>query len=271
MTSMTTNPDRGAGSNTKGTEPRLPADPASEGALPAQVGAPAKRASIFLVGGFGILVACLFLFGSVAEGIRDNEVFLLDTVATPVLHNLASPGLDLVMNAATTVGSIAVIPVLFALAIVVLCLRRRFGAALFLAIASGGALLLNGMMKLFFERPRPQLPWAHVLPDYSFPSGHTMNSVAFYLAIAVIVWSIAGRRWGALALVTAVVLCTLIGISRIYLGYHYFTDVVGGALAGVSWLLVTYAAFQRGPLERFWVMPNRAREAARSAVPRGRS
>ena len=74
------------------------------------------------------------------------------------------------------------IPVLFALAIIVLCLKRRFGAALFLTIASGGALLLNGLMKLFFQRPRPQLPWANVLPDYSFPSGHTMNSVAFYLA-----------------------------------------------------------------------------------------
>jgi undecaprenyl-diphosphatase len=269
MTSMTKDRDQDAGSAPNGPEPRLPADPASRGALPAQVGAPAKRASIFLVAGFGLLVACLLVFGTVAEGIRDNEVFLLDTVATPVLHNLASPGLDLVMNDATTIGSIAVIPILFAIAIVVLCLKRRFGAALFLTIASGGALLLNGLMKLFFQRPRPQLPWATVLPDYSFPSGHTMNSVAFYLAIAVIVWSIAGRRWGALALVGAVILCTMIGISRIYLGFHYFTDVVGGALAGLSWLLVTYAAFQRGPLERLWAMPDRARTAARNVLPRG--
>src|SRR4051812_47369633 len=168
MTTMTTDHEPRASVTPEGPEPRLPADPASEGALPAQVGAPAKRASLFLVGGFGLLVACLLLFGTVAEGIRDNEVFLLDTIATPVLHNLASPGLDAAMNDATTAGSIAVIPVLFAIAIVVLCLRRRFGAALFLAIACGGALLLNGMMKLFFQRPRPQLPWAHVLPDYSF-------------------------------------------------------------------------------------------------------
>ena len=63
----------------------------------------------------------------------------------------------------------------------------------------------------------------------------------------------------------------MIGISRIYLGYHYFTDVVGGALAGISWLLITIAAFQRGPLERLWAMPDRARAAARSVVPRGRA
>ena len=51
-------------------------------------------------------------------------------------------------------------------------------------------------MKVVVERPRPALPWAHVLPDYSFPSGHTMNSLVFYLAVALIVWAIYGRRAG---------------------------------------------------------------------------
>jgi undecaprenyl-diphosphatase len=121
--------------------------------------------------------------------------------------------------------------------------------------------------RCFFERPRPQLAWAHVLPDYSFPSGHTMNSVAFYAAIAVIVWSIAGRRWGIAALVGAVVLCTFIGISRIYLGFHYFTDVVGGALAGIAWVLIVMAAFRTGPLERLWNVPQKAKAIARDAAP----
>jgi undecaprenyl-diphosphatase len=259
------------GSSTTDPKPRLPADPATEGALPERVGAPATRASLLLVAGFGTLVACLVVFGSVAEGIRDNEVFVLDTLATPILHDLASPQLDSVMNAATTVGSFTVIPLLFALSVVVLLVRRRPGAALFLTIASGGALLLYALMKLFFERPRPRLPWANVLPDYSFPSGHTMNSVAFYLALAVIVWSIAGRRWGTAAFVAALALCTLIGTSRIYLGYHYFTDVVGGALAGVAWLLVTLAAFRRGPLQRFWDAPDHAETRGPTASPPGRA
>jgi undecaprenyl-diphosphatase len=175
------------------------------------------------------------------------------------------------MNDASTIGSTAVIPALFAVAIVLLCVTRRFGAALFLTIVSGGALLLNGLMKLFFQRPRPQLAWSQVLPDYSFPSGHTMNSVAFYLAIAVIVWSIAGRRWGVVALIGAVALCTLIGISRIYLGFHYFTDVVGGALAGVSWVLITMAAFRTGPLERLWALPEKARAKGHDVARRARS
>jgi undecaprenyl-diphosphatase len=265
---MTTTGSRGT---TKEPEPRLPADPDSEGPLPAKVGAPAKGASLLLVGGFGLLVACLLVFGTVAEGVRDNEVFLLDTLATPFLHAHANPVLDDVMNDATTIGSTAVIPALFVIAIVLLCIRRRFGAALFLAIASGGALLLNGLMKLFFHRPRPVLPWAQIPPDFSFPSGHTMNSVAFYLALAVIVWSILGRRWGIAATAGAIALCTLIGISRIYLGFHYFTDVVGGALAGIAWVLVTMAAFRTGPLERLWVMPERAREIGRDVGRRART
>jgi undecaprenyl-diphosphatase len=255
----------------KGGEPRLPADPKSAGPLPAKVGAPAEGASILLVAGFGVLVGCLLVFGTLAEGVRENEVFLLDTIATPFLHNLANPTLDQLMNDATTLGSTAVIPALFVVAIVLLCATRRFGAALFLTIAIGGALLLNELLKLFFQRARPQLAWAHVLPDYSFPSGHTMNSVAFYAAIAVIVWSVAGRRWGIVALVGAGVLCTLIGISRIYLGFHYFTDVVGGALAGIAWVLIAMAAFRTGPLERLWNVPQKAKAIARDAAPGGPS
>jgi undecaprenyl-diphosphatase len=121
---------------------------------------------------------------------------------------------------------------------------------LFIGVASAGSLLLQGVMKLWFERPRPKLPWAQVLPDYSFPSGHTMNAIIFYVALALIAWSVAGRRIGVSALVGAIVLALGVGVSRIYLGYHYLTDVVGGLLAGVAWLLVLGAAFNARP--RWW-------------------
>src|SRR6185369_1332499 len=239
------------------SDARAPAVPADD------VARPRKSAPILLVAGFGVLGVCLFLFGTIAEGIRDGEVCLMDTLATPFFHALASPAMDALMNSFTLLGSVYVIPILYAATMIVLFRQRRRGAALFLTVASGGALLLNGAMKLFFERPRPQVPWANVLPDYSFPSGHTMNSVAFYGALAVIIWSIAGRRWGTVAIFSAAVLCTLIGISRIYLGYHYFTDVIGGALAGVSWLLITMAVFRVRPLDGWWMAPDEGeRDAA---------
>ena len=220
---------------------------------PASVARPAARAATLTVvtGLFG-LIASLVVLGSIAEGVRDQEVFALDTWATPFLHGIASPGLNTLMGLLTDMGSSPVIVPLFMIVMAGLLWKRRYGSALFLSVASGGALILNATMKLIFQRPRPQLPWAQVLPDYSFPSGHTMNGVVFYLALAVIAWSIFGRRIGLASLALAVVLAVGIGVSRIYLGYHYLTDVVGGLLAGVAWLLIVGVAFHARPSWWAW-------------------
>ena len=244
---------------------RLPADPKSAGPLPAGVGAPARTASLAIVVGFGILAGCMVVFGFLAESVRDNEVFALDTFVTPLIHGIASPTVDWLMNGFTTLGSNLVIPFLFVVEIAVLLWIRRPGAALFQTIVSGGALLLNALMKVFFHRPRPALPWAQTLPDFSFPSGHTMNSFAFYVGLAIVIWSIAGRRWGLIAMTVAFVIVGLVGLSRIYLGVHYPTDVIGGILAGAIWVLVVLAAFRSGPLSRYW--PSDARDGARGSAP----
>jgi undecaprenyl-diphosphatase len=232
--------------------PLGPIDPVVASAPASAVRPAARDATMTVVVGLVGLIASLFVLGSIAEGVRDQEVFALDTWATPFLHGIASPGLDAVMGALTDMGSSMIIVPLFLVVIAGLLWKRRYGSALFLGVASGGALILNATMKLFFQRPRPQLPWAQVLPDYSFPSGHTMNGVVFYIALAVIAWSIFGRRVGLASLVLAVVLAIGIGVSRIYLGYHYLTDVVGGILAGIAWLLIVGAAFRARPAWWMW-------------------
>ncbi len=237
------------------SEPRMPSGKASRGPLRSQVAAPIGTATLTVLVGFLALAGCLILLGSLAEDIRSQEVNALDTLATPFLHGLASPGLDQVMILITTLGSNLVIPPLFVLTVAWLAWLRRPREGLFLAIASGGSLVLNETMKLFFHRARPQLPWAQVPPDYSFPSGHTMNSLVFYVALAVVLWSVCGRRVGLVAVTVAIGLSLLIGLSRIYLGAHYFTDVAGGLLAGTVWLLVVAAAFRFGPLWQMWRNP----------------
>ena len=212
-------------------------------------------ATMTVLVGFVGLAASLVVLGSIAEGVRDQEVFALDTWATPFLHGIASPGLDAFMNGLTDIGSIYVVPILFAAVVGGLIWRRHYRAAGFIAVASLGSLVLQGSMKLFFARPRPQLPWAQVLPDYSFPSGHTMNTVIFYGAVALVTWSIFGRRAGLLAVGLAAILAFGVGVSRIYLGYHYLTDVVGGILAGIAWLLIVGAAFRARPTWRRWRSP----------------
>lgn len=230
-------------------------DPASASTPRAVLRPPLGLATMTVVVGFVALIASLVVLGSIAGAVRAQEVFALDTWATPFLHGIASPGLDSLMGALTAMGSSQVIIPAFAVVIAGLLWKRRFGAALFLGVASGGSLVLDGTMKVFFQRPRPQLPWAQVLPDYSFPSGHAMNGIVFYIALALILWSVAGRRVGLVALTLAAVLALGIGVSRIYLGYHYLTDVVGGLLAGIAWLLVVGAAFRARPTWRRWRGP----------------
>jgi undecaprenyl-diphosphatase len=194
----------------------------------------------------------LVALGAIGESIRIHHVFGLDTWATPFLHSFASPGMDSLMTALTTMGSSLILVPGFVALMVGLVWRRRFGAAGFLAVACGGALVLNAAMKLFFHRPRPVLDYAAALSDYSFPSGHTMNAFVLYAAVALILWSVFGRAAGTVAIIGAVALAIGVGISRIYLGFHFLTDVIGGLAAGTVWLLIVGAAFRARPTWWRW-------------------
>ena len=169
------------------------------------------------------------------------------------------------MWAITTLGSTIVVGPLFVIAEVALLRVKRRREALFLAIALIGSVIMNGLLKLVFQRPRPDLPWAKTPLDYSFPSGHTMNSLVFYLALALIAWVIWGPRVGIPATIGAILLAVLIGISRIYLGAHYFSDVVAGFIAGLAWLIIVSAGFDAGTWLGHW------RSDGERASPTGRS
>ena len=213
---------------------------------------PVAAASKVVIAGFVGLIASLLVLGFIAGGVREQEAFALDAWATPFLHSISSPLLDAFMTGLTTMGSTLILVPLFIVVVGSLLVSKRYGAALFFGVATGGALLIDYTMKLIFERPRPKLDYAAVLPDYSFPSGHSMNGIVFYVGLALIIWSIFGRRVGILATIVAAVLALGIGTSRIYLGYHYLTDVVGGWLAGITWLLIVGAVFRLRPNVWTW-------------------
>ncbi|MHB8459376.1 MAG: phosphatase PAP2 family protein [Candidatus Limnocylindrales bacterium] len=211
---------------------------------------PDERGVRELAIGFAAALVAMLGFAFLADQIRGQEALVLDTVANPFLHGISSPTLDAIMNAITALGSDPVLGILVVLALGFLVVRHRRAEALFLVVAIAGSVALNGALKLLVGRPRPVLPWAHVLPDPSFPSGHSMNSVVFYLALAVIAWTSLGRRAGTIAVAAAMAIAFAIGFSRIYLGYHYLSDVIGGFTAGVAWLIVVALAFETIP--RTW-------------------
>lgn len=122
-----------------------------------------------------------------------------------------------------------------------LCLRREQRLAAVVGLAMAGALVLNEGAKVWFHRARPPVSWA--LGDehtYSFPSGHALFSVVLYGTLCGLALR-AGVRWWRVVPV-AVVLPVAIGLSRVYLGEHWPTDVIGGWLCGAVWGLTVLLA-----------------------------
>jgi undecaprenyl-diphosphatase len=149
-------------------------------------------------------------------------------------------GIDL-FRGVTFLGSPAAALAIGTIACVVLYRRGRLVEAALLPLVLGGAELLNLVLKLSFHRPRPEVAFVH-LDTYSFPSGHAMISTAAYGALAYLAWS---RLWSPkakAALVAGTVgFVALVCFSRLYLGVHYLSDVLGGVAVGAFWLAVSIA------------------------------
>ena len=144
------------------------------------------------------------------------------------------------MLAATFVGDVAPMAAVSVAAVCALLLAKRRREACYLIVAAGGCLLLNLALKLIFHRARPNQQLAYLLPQpssLSFPSGHAMGSAGVLGSLIVIAYALRwarSLRWIVTALGVSAI--GAIGASRIYLGAHYPSDVLGGFLAAAAWL-----------------------------------
>lgn len=183
-----------------------------------------------------IAFGALLLFAWLAE-LASHDAPPFDLAGRAAVHTLASPWLTRAMEAASFLGGGWVLwPGGVLIAVLLDRVSRRREAVLF-GVAVIGANLVNETMKLLFHRPRPEAWFGYPLPStYSFPSGHAFVSFCFFLCLAEILVREHWRPGKKLLLWSAALGCTLvIGFSRVYLGVHYPTDVLGGYLAGVVW------------------------------------
>lgn len=144
------------------------------------------------------------------------------------------------------IASVAFLTGASILCALVLLWRRAWYCLLALLLTMGGGGVLNVALKHLFHRPRPRLEHPLVtLSSSSFPSGHAMGSTLFHLLLAgLIAVSVHQWRWRVPAFVTAVGLVLLSGLTRIYLGAHYVSDVMGAMAAGVAWLALCLTAVE---------------------------
>jgi undecaprenyl-diphosphatase len=151
--------------------------------------------------------------------------------------------LDAIMMAMPWLGTnITLLPTSVAVVVWLVFRKRRPHDALYLAIVQLGSNSLNPALKFLLERSRPDIIPRRGWYDWAaYPSGHAIASVAVLVTLAVILYRVKGWRWPAVAAVP-VLLVSL--FSRVYLGVHWPTDVIGGVLIGVIWLSFTYFAFR---------------------------
>jgi undecaprenyl-diphosphatase len=150
-----------------------------------------------------------------------------------------------VVKAVTWLGSSGVLWAVVGAAAVVLAVRRQWRLAVYLLVTGAGALVLDPVLKSLVGRLRPVVahPIAHGIGN-SFPSGHALGSIVCYGAVLLVFLPAARGRWRTTFIAVIVALVALIGISRILLGVHYLSDVVGAWAVGIAWLGLTAFAFE---------------------------
>lgn len=184
----------------------------------------------------------LVLLEDLMEGVHKQHNWGWDEQILQQVHAGASPRTDFVVYWATKICYWLTLPILLGAIIFLRHLKNAVGAAYF-ALTVFGAWIMDVIVKIFFGRARPDL-WTSILPEtsFSFPSGHSMVSTALAFAVVVLLWN---TRWRWIALILAPPFVFLVGLSRIYLGVHYPSDVLGGWSAGLIWATGVYFICQR--------------------------
>ena len=182
-----------------------------------------------------IVLVAIFIFVYLLTTVQ--EVVAFESYQLKLIAELRTSNLTDVFIFITGFGDEYLVFSVF-LVIAVFVLRRDFfhGLYIFITVALGYFVTL--LLKNIFSRPRPDITALFFVPQYSFPSGHVMNSMIFYGICIALVYHLSVRR--SLKYVFSLILLALIllvGASRVYLGVHYPTDVLGGYISGLAWLM----------------------------------
>jgi undecaprenyl-diphosphatase len=192
---------------------------------------------IFLVVGLIVAVSGAGLFVMLAGHVRSGKTQAFDESVIRWLGAHHTTTLDAIMVEITALGTGAVVMMIVAVAALFLVLTQHKYSAVLLLASTAGGIVLDGVLKLGFNRPRPSIfvPEVHTVSS-SFPSGHAMSAAIVYTTVAYLAARLHRRTWARwLVMMTAFIVITLISFSRLYLGVHYPSDVLAGIAIGLAW------------------------------------
>jgi len=193
--------------------------------------------AFLLLGAFLIAAVALFIFGWLAEEMLEGDTQRFDSFVRTAIHQHATPGLTRLMMGFSFIGSVATVSVLCVVILSAFLYFRQVRLAALLTITMLGMAALDYLLKLAFHRPRPAAFFGPSPSSYSFPSGHAFGALCFYGVLAAIFAARASGKAAKFCIwAGAVLLIGMIGLSRIYLGVHYPSDVIAGYCAGAVWV-----------------------------------
>ncbi len=197
---------------------------------------PASLISVILSLSLAVTVLALILFSWIATEMREGDTVRFDNNVRSFVHSFSSPATTKFMFAMSFMGAVGLFIML--LAAVLLCLIKKWYRAFgWLALTLLGAGILSVTLKYGFHRARPEAFFGTLPHSYSFPSGHALFSFCFYGVMAGLINARVHSRWLRVVVVSmAAMMVALIGLSRIYLGVHYPSDVIAGYLTGAIWV-----------------------------------
>lgn len=209
--------------------------------------------SLYAAGGILLIVALLLsvaaLWGlsELTEGVMEGETLRADEAALRWLATYATDRRDVRALEITSLGSGTVVLAVSILSASLLALLKRRYYAILVAVAVSGGWILSPVLKALFDRNRPQVVEWRVphAGQASFPSGHAMMGMVLYVVLAYVIHRISSRAWvSVLAITLAAIVVTLIGITRVYLGVHYPSDVLAGYAVGFAWAMFCAAGVE---------------------------
>lgn len=218
--------------------------------------------SRFLIMGLAAAIGALVFLAWLANEVLAGDTVLFDEAVRDLIHQYASPSVTWIMQIVTFLGSAYFLIPFGSLVTVVFLLAKWRRALVLFLLTMSGATALNWTLKLIFGRTRPMPFFDIPVPEsFSFPSGHALLSLCFYSVLASIIAARVKNPVIRLAVwLIAVLLVVAIGLSRLYLGVHYPSDVLAGYAAAMIWI-VTVAIVDH------WLLSGK--KGGSDAIPQG--
>ena len=227
---------------------------------------------IFLLSGAALAIGCTWAFSEVAEHVRKGTTQPFDDAVMRWIGQHQYPALQSVMLEITALGTGTVVAMIVFVAGMFLWLNKHKHSAVLLIVATLGGMVLDTLLKIGFNRPRPQIfTWGTHAASSSFPSGHAMSSIIVYGTVAYLAARLqqnTASRVATMCLAGAIIVA--IGASRLYLGVHYPSDVLAGLIIGLAWAGFCMAVLEAAQLYAKRNAPQMLedeRPAARGASP----